>query len=335
MAKVSTYGLIFALGLVIILAGCTQTGTTTTPAGCGDKFCGVGETAENCPIDCKPGAGTGTTPVSATGNYEAPELEVVIDDTGIPEKLQPGDQALLILRLKNKAKQSMNEEENQRMTIRNVRVLLYDFGDFIGCTPSNFEFSILSPDEEREISCTITAPNKEISQTVRIRTFYTYDLYASLDNIQVMSKDEYTREKPSTDIVETEVSGPLTIKLSASKVPVQSSRPLNIAVEISSKIKTAGGVLEKDDLGVKYNVELVQVQVPEEFVVSYSGPFTQVGNTLSISKVKLLGDERKLSFSLTAPELTTPRETFSLSAVATGFDVFMDEELNLEVVNPE
>jgi hypothetical protein len=336
MAKVNTWGVFFAICLLVILAGCTDGPTPQqVPSGCGDDFCGVGETSTNCPIDC--GTEGGTTPSSyrPTGRYDAPELELVIDDTGVPDKLQPGDQALIIVRIKNKARQSMSEIENQRLTIRNVKVLLYDFGDFIGCTPSTFDFSTLGPDEEREISCTITAPTKEVLQRVRIRTFYTYDLYVSLDNIHVFSQEEYNRERPTTGIEEVTISGPLSMIISASKIPVQSNRPVNIAVELESERARSGGILEKDDFGVKYHIELVQVQVPEEFLVTYSGPFTQTGNTLTTSKVRLLSGDRKLSFSLTAPDLITPRETFSLSAVATGFDVFMDDEIDLEVVTPE
>ena len=336
MAEISRFTWILAFGLIVLLAGCngTGTGSTYTPSGCGDNFCGTGETTVNCPLDCKDGGATVTKP--STGKYDAPELSLEIDDIGLPEKLEYGDQAFVLIRVKNKAKQSMNEEENQRLTIRNVKVLIYDFGDFIGCTPAQFEYPTLRPEEEYEISCTVTAPNKELKQTLRVRAFYTYDLYASLDKIEVFSKEEYQREKPTGTVVDTKVSGPMSMTISASKIPVQSSRPVSISVDLAVDIGKEGGVLKKSDLGVEYNVELLQVKVPEEFTITSSGQFTQTGNTLTASKIKFGYDNtRSFKVSLTAPDILTPRETFSLSAVATGFDIFLDTSVDLQVVSPE
>lgn len=335
MAKIGMAGLAVGLCLAILLSGCTDApgGSTVTPAGCGDRFCGAGETPQNCPLDCRTSSSNGGGYTG--GDFDAPELGVTIDDTGIPDRLEPGEQALLLIRVENLAPQSMNDEDNQRMTIRNVQVSLYNFGDFIGCTPAVFEFSSLIPEEEREVTCTVTAPNKEITQSIKIRTFYTYDLYASLDAIKVLSKEEYSRERPSTDIIESEVSGPLSMMLSASKVPVQSGRPITMAVDLEASVPGDGGIVEKSDFGNKYHIELLQVQIPEGFIVSSTGSFIQEGNTLTASRVKLLDEKRTLSFSLTAPELSVPEETFSLSAVATGFEVFTNEKIDLKVVSPE
>jgi hypothetical protein len=336
MAKVSKLAAFFPMALIVLFAGCTDQGggTVTTPTGCGDKFCGVGETSTNCPVDCgtEQGGSQGYKPPSS-GKYDAPELELEIDDIGVPSTIRPDDQVFFIVRVKNAAKQSMSEEENQRLTIRNVEVSMFNFGEFLECNPTVYTFSSLRPEEEREVSCTITAPRSDYERTIKVRATYTYDLYASLDDIEVLSEDEYKRQRPSPDVIETTVSGPLTMKISATRVPVQEDRPLTIAVDLEEDTGKKGGIITKRDLGVEYHAELFQVQIPEEFVITSPGLFSQTGNTLTASKIRLGSDgTRSFRISLTAPQLSTPMETYSLSAVATGFDLFVEDSIDLKVV---
>lgn len=335
MAKVDPSVLAaLCLVLAVLVAGCPQqpseTGTTGT-AVCGNDKCETGESYSTCPQDCPKPSGTGTQP----SKMAAPELQIEIDKNSIPAKILEQEQVPIVVRIKNKASVSMSEEENQRITIRNIKVLFYDFGGFIGCTPSSYDFPTLGPSEEREITCMVTAPARPVSQTIRIRTYYTYDLYVNLPDVHVLSTEEYQRERSSIAVKEASVSGPLTMSISASKIPVQQGSPLNVAIKLNAKSAKGGGILEKEQGGLKYHVELLQVQIPETFTVSFTGSFTQTGDALTTEFVRMLSGEKTLSFSLVAPEISTPRETFSISAVATGFDVYSDNDVKLNVVGME
>lgn len=331
MAKINV--ILLAVVIMVLCAGCPQQ-QQQGGAVCGNSICDTAEDSTTCPQDCKTSTGTGGTGTStqSSGKMVAPELSVTIDKTSLPKKLQPNDQAIIIIHLKNKAKMTTDEEENTRLTIRNVKVLFYDFGSFNGCTPSSYDFIEMGPDEEREVTCTITAPSKPTKQTLRMRVYYTYDLYVNLDNIHVLSEEEYNRERPTTKVEEATVTGPLTMTISASRIPVKAGNPLNMALKLSSSKSGKGtGILEKELPGIKYHVQLLQVQTPEGFTVSYTGPFYQEGNRLSTDNIRLLSGERTITFSLVAPDIQTPRETFHANAVASGFDVFVDDSVDLTV----
>ncbi len=281
------------------------------------------------------------TPTSDAAFSGTPDLAVSDFGRGLPSKIIAGYQLSIEATLKNTAP-LIPARENE-LSLKNVKVEFYNCGSYIsGCDDACTQtVGKLGPEETLDASCVINVKGTDewpdrartsFDQTIKMKTSFSYDLLSSLDDIMVLSKSEFDRQKPVQSPKTATVSGPVGMTITVDRTPVQEEKTFTVHLKLQST-KTAGQDIVTTETAPQYNIQYVQLQVP--FTVAALGNFDRqepcAGQTCLIKEnAKLNADGAlNLDVQLQAPKLSIPEETYSIKGLATGFTVFRIEDLKI------
>ena len=255
--------------------------------------------------------------------------EVAVRDFGldIPLTLSPSEGFTLSANLRNIASTSV-----ERGFVRNVEAQFYDFSDYvISCPTPTVTVGVLNPQEEEFISCICQVKSSvptgtQFSHSPKLRVRYSYDLYAVLDGVSVMSKSEFLKEKPLQQTITSTVSGPLSVTLQASDIPAKVGEQFKVTIILAASDPS---LIEGPTETAGYDVGVVRIGVPPEFEIVSEGQFDQVsteGGYTWLNKYGVSLDATgQASFYayLTMPYIpgNSPSETYSFRASTSSFNV--------------
>lgn len=269
-----------------------------------------------------------------------PDLGISDFGRGLPAKIIAGYQLSIEATLKNLAP-LIDGRENE-LSLKNVKVEFYNFGPYItGCDDYAQSVGKLQPEETRDAKCVINVkatdgwPDRtrtSFDQTLKMKASFNYDLLASLDDIMVLSKSEFARQKLAQSSKTVSVKGPVGITITVDGQPIQEEKTFTVHLKLQAT-KTAGQDIVTTETAPQYNIQYVQLQVP--FAVAALGNFDRqepcAGQACLIKENAKLNADGTLNLDaqLQAPKLTSPQETYSAKALATGFTVFKMADLKI------
>jgi len=316
------FAALFSLVLVIVASGCTLPGVTPPNTNQTD-----GNTTE---------PGVTTTSLS-------PDLLISDFGSDIPQSLRPSDSFALSATLKNTA----SAEVTQGGFLRSVEVQFYDFSDYImhDACPSTISMGTLQPGVEKTVSCQCRVKPKaswpdqsrtSYSQSPKIRVKYSYDLYATLDQVSVMSRSEFARQNPVQKTIASAITGPLTITLKADSIPARADDQIRISVVLNADDPS---LIQGPTPDSTYKIGVVRIGVPSGFEIVSKGQFESEGTEGDYTWLTKYGvaldsmGQASLSATVKIPYLpgNSPSETYSFRAVASNFNVIKTASTNIYI----
>ncbi len=227
--------------------------------------------------------------------------------------------------------------------LRDVEGEFYNFGSYLDrCSVISGGRYNLGGGDRADFSCLSRVKPKHswadqdkesISQTVRFKTTYYYDLSLAMDGLTALEEREFERVNPSTNVESKSVGSPFSMEIELDSLPAKEGESFFATMKFSMDLSESQGIEEKG-ISRKYHVGLATLSIPSSFLIIDQGDFDSKRpcgefTCLEANYVRLDNGQGSLTAEIKVPRMKQPEDSFSVRAFATSYKIFKIESVGI------